>query len=64
MKMPEDVEVLLDSIAESMIGMVTALRVANEIAERAADLDLRMTNIHVQALEIAKEVRKPCPHCL
>ena len=62
--MPEDVEVLLDSIAESMIGMVTALRVANEIAERAADLDLRMTNIHVQALEIAKEVRKPCPHCL
>ena len=48
------------------IGKVleTQLRILATIAERSADLDLRMTNIHVQALELAKEVRKPCPHCL
>jgi hypothetical protein len=48
------------------IGKVleTHLRIMSEIAERSADLDLRMTNIHVQALELAREVRIPCPHCL
>ena len=48
------------------IGKVleTHLRIMTEIAERSVDLDLRMTNIHVQALELAKEVRLPCPHCL
>ena len=47
------------------IGKVleTHLRIMAEIAERSADLDLRMTNIHVQALELAKEPRT-CPHCL
>jgi hypothetical protein len=29
-------------------------RLSIEITERRADLELRMTNIHVQALEIAK----------
>jgi len=55
--MPEDVEVLLDGIGEVLVEMVTALRVANEINERRADLDLRMTNIHIQALELARERR-------
>lgn len=30
------------------------LRIMNEILDRTADLHLRMTNIHVQALQIAK----------
>ena len=32
----------------------TQLRTMNEILDRAADLHLRMPNIHVQALQIAK----------
>jgi len=32
----------------------TQMRTMNEILERTADLHLRMTNIHVQALQIAK----------
>ena len=42
----------------------THMRILSGIAERRADLDLRMTNIHVQALELTKEMRKPCPRCL
>jgi len=30
------------------------MRTMNEILDRTADLHLRMTNIHVQALQIAK----------
>jgi len=56
--MTEDVETLLDAIGEVLTEMVTALRVANEINERRADLDLRMTNIHIQALELARERTK------
>lgn len=32
----------------------THMRILSEIAERRADLDLRMTNIHIQALELAR----------
>jgi predicted DNA-binding ArsR family transcriptional regulator len=58
----------MDDISAGLvyIGKVleTQLQIIANIAERSADLDLRMTNIHVQALELAKEVRLPCPHCL
>lgn len=70
MWMPEDLEFHLAdmvNVAETMGGLLNgilqALRQSNEIAERSADLDLRMTNIHVQALELAR-VPRSCPHCL
>lgn len=56
-----DIEASLDDLVNineglltAMIEMVSALRAANEINERRADLDLRMTNIHIQALELAR----------
>lgn len=49
-----DIVNVIESLEEVMNGILAALRQANEIAERSADLDLRMTNIHVQALEIAR----------
>jgi len=59
--MPEDLENYLgdivnvaETLEEVLKGILQALRVSNEIAERGVDLDLRMTNIHVQALEIAR----------
>jgi len=57
-----DIEASLDDLVNiseglltAMIEMVAALRAANEINERRADLDLRMTNIHIQALELARK---------
>ena len=41
----------------------THMRIQNEQLERNADLNLRMTNIHLEALKLAREGRH-CPHCL
>ena len=75
MKMPEvnivdydghliDFHMLMQDISAALVLLSERMAVGNEIAERRADLELRMTNIHVQALELSKELRKPCPHCL
>ena len=59
----------MDDISAGLvyIGKVleTHLRIMAEIAERSADLDLRMTNIHLDALKIARDRSiEICPHCL
>jgi len=41
----------------------THMRIQSEQLERNADLNLRMTNIHLEALKLAREGRH-CPHCL
>tara|TARA_R100000963_G_C4565942_1_gene52785 strand:- start:57 stop:278 length:222 start_codon:yes stop_codon:yes gene_type:complete len=64
LKMQGDVKSMDDiSAAVVYVGKVLESirdngRVANEINERRADLDLRMTNIHIQALELARERTK------
>ena len=50
-----DIEHLLEMVEIKMSGVIVALQKANEINERRADLDLRMVNIHIQALELARE---------
>ena len=55
------------SAALVYIGKVleTHMRIQNEQLERNADLNLRMTNIHLEALQLAKRQEpRVCPHCL
>jgi len=57
----------MDDISAALvfIGKVleTHMRIQNEQLERNADLNLRMTNIHLEALKLAREP-SICPHCL
>lgn len=52
---PVDFYMLFQDISAALVLLSERMAIANEIAERRADLDLRMTNIHIQALELARE---------